>query len=99
MENILLRPYADRPASQSYLDHLNEGIDILETARKAKGLKRKVVETLDRLISWMIQYRRAMEHSYTHQSATNKANIETGLDIDLDTVEGLIQELKGGLKK
>jgi hypothetical protein len=48
----------------------------------------------------MTQYRRAMEHSYTHQAATDKANIETGLGTDLDTIKGFVQELKdGGLKK
>lgn len=100
MENILLSPYADRPASQGYLDCLSEDIDILEAARRVKGLGRKAVETLNRLISWMTQYRRAMEHSYTHQAATDKANIETGLGTDLDAIEGFVQELKdGGLKK
>lgn len=93
-ENRTSSPYATQPVGQGYIDALNEDIETLESARHIKGLGRKAVETLNRLLGWMIQYRRGIEHSLTHWAATEKANANTGLGTDLDAIVGFTAQLK-----
>lgn len=85
-QNQPASPYAAEPARQGYIDCLNEDIETLESARLTKGLGRKAVETVNQLLGWMLQYRRGIEHSLTHWAAQEKANRETGLGTDLDTI-------------
>ena len=93
-DNRTSSPYATQPVGQGYIDALNEDIETLESARHTKGLGRKAVETMNKLLGWMVQYRRAIEHSLTHWAATDKANAETGLGTDLDTIIGFTAQLK-----
>lgn len=93
-DNKTVSPYANEPATQGYIDALNTDIETLESAKKTPNIGRKAVETLNRLISWMTQYRRGMEHSLTHWAATERANTETGLGTDLDTIVGFATQLR-----
>lgn len=87
-------PYAAQPASQGYISCLDKDIETVEEARHTKGLGQKAVETLNRCLGWLIQYRRGIEHSLTHWAATERANAETGLGTDLDTIISFTAEYR-----
>lgn len=95
--NKPVSPYASAPASNGYIDALNEDIETLDQARHTEGIGKKAVEALNRCLGWLIQYRRGIEHSLTHWAATDKANAETGLGTDLDTIIGFAAEYRRAL--
>lgn len=96
-ENKPVSPYATEQASQDYIDLLEKEISHAEEVRHAKGLPAKAVECINKCISWLNEYRRGMEHSLTHYAATDKANRETGMGSDLDSVCSFITITERGL--
>lgn len=90
-------PYATEPVGQGYLDALNQDIETVEAARHTKGIGKKAVETLNKCLGWLIQYRRGIEHSLTHWAATERANAETGLGTDLDAIISFTAEYRRAL--
>lgn len=95
--NRSISPYASQNANEGYISHLNGDIETLEEARHTKGIGREAVETLNKCLSWLVQYRRGIEHSLTHWAATEKANAETGLGTDLDTILSFTTEYRRAL--